>query len=158
LRALDVAGVAKPILDIFQEKLYDQINSTVVTQKQVNWANNLASKFKVDLQQPDLSPAPPGFYKNPAWLDPEKILNIISFWDGPKSGIKFKSLWTKICRYGQGKHLTEDEHRFILGTVLEGDPLDDLTRMERANDPLHSIVKKLALLYNEVDTLDEHKF
>jgi hypothetical protein len=120
-------------------------------------AQQLASKFTVDLEKPDLSPAPPGFYKNPNWLDPEKFLKILKSWD-TKCGVKFKSMWTKICRYGAGKHLTEDEHRFILGHVIQGDALDDFHAMEKASKPLHYIVNQLALQHDALDTLDEHKF
>ncbi len=67
-------------------------------------------------------------------------------------------MWIKICRYGQGKHLTEDEHRFILGHVIQGDALDDFHAMEKANKPLHYIVNQLALQHDALDTLDEQKF
>ncbi len=67
-------------------------------------------------------------------------------------------MWTKICRYGEGKHLNEDKQRFILGNVIQGDALNDFHAMEKAKEPLHYIVNQLALLHDALDTLDEHKF
>jgi hypothetical protein len=157
VRALDVNGVASHYLDLAQDQLCEQVTQTTASQKQVVSAQQLASKFTVDLEKTDLSPAPPGFFKNPNWLDPEKFLKIIKSWD-TKCGVKFKPMWTKLCRYGEGKHLTEDKHRFILGNVLQGDALDDFHAMEKAKKPLHYIVNQLALLNDALDTLDEHKF
>jgi hypothetical protein len=155
---LDINGIATAHLAYTKNKLFEQINCTAVSQKQVNSANRLASEFKVDLQKPELIPAPPGFYKDPAWLQPTKILKEIALWDPTKTGIKFKSLWTKIVRYCTGKHFTEAEYQFVLGSVLSGKALDDFTAKERSKQPLYSIVNELFSLYDAMNTLDEHKY
>ena len=155
---LDINGIATAHLAYTKNKLFEQINCTAVSQKQVNSANRLASKFKVDLQKPELIPAPPGFYKDPAWLQPTKILKENALWDPTKTGIKFKSLWTKIVRYCTGKHFTEAEYQFVLGSVLSGKALDDFTAKERSKQSLYSIVNELFFLYDAVNTLDEHKY
>jgi hypothetical protein len=157
LRFLDVNGVANHYLKLAQDQLCDQVIQTSTSQKQVVSAQQLASKFTVDLEKPDLSPSPTGFFKNPNWLDPEKFLKILKSWD-TNCGVKFKSMWIKISRYGDGKHLTEDEHRFILGHVIQGNALDDFHTMKKANKPLHYIVNQLALQHDALDTLDERKF
>jgi hypothetical protein len=65
VRALDVNGVASHYLDLAQDQLCEQVTQTTASQKQVVSAQQLAFKFTVDLEKTDLSPAPPGFFKNP---------------------------------------------------------------------------------------------
>jgi hypothetical protein len=54
----------------------EKVKSIAIMEQEVKNANDLSSKFDINLPMPDLSPAPPGFRFDPAHMD---FTNILKF-------------------------------------------------------------------------------
>ena len=148
----------KAILNQMKKQYQESVGAIHHLRKDVDSAKTLASKFETCLDMPNLDPPPPDFRRDPKDLD---FLNILKYTGkfNPSSTneAKFRHYWDKILVIGQDKYYSEADYKKILSYVLHGEALSDLKNMNHRGASLEEIVNRLATLYDQVDTIDDHK-
>jgi hypothetical protein len=68
------SGRFTDILTNLRRSYLEKVKSIAIMEQEVKNANDLSSKFDVNLPMPDFSPAPPGFRFDPTHMDFRNIL------------------------------------------------------------------------------------
>ena len=152
------SGRFTDVLTNLRRSYLEKVKSIAIMEQEVKNANDLSSKFDVNLPMPDFSPAPPGFRFDPTHMDFRNILKFTGKFNPNKdTEQKFSQFWIKIVQYGSGKYLNEDEYISILKYTVYGVAITDLMSLIEGGNSLTEIVNGLAALYDDVETLDDFK-
>jgi hypothetical protein len=142
---------------LLKQKLLEESRNNQLFKKQIDSAKSLASKFKLEVLEPNFKPAPHGFRPNPEWLDPRYVKKIIPSFYPDKTDNTFKVVWARLVLYGEEKYFTEEDYIQCLSIIVQGNAFLQFLNMKKENYTLAQMVNHLTILYDNVDTLDQHK-
>ena len=158
--ATDKTGACRQDVQKLKNGYLHDVGEIHHQKKEIETAKNLASKFHISLEMPTFDPPPYGFRRDPLDLDfrhVQKFTGKFTPGSNADNNAKFCQYWEKVILFGKNKYFTEAEYIDILGYVLHGEALTDMRTMVARGASLGEIANSLAALYDDVETIDDHK-